>query len=148
MEQHILNSFAGEHRQLQDAIVGAVKYGGALQLDKFPEAVLRARLAALDAADEVYRAARDAQTSAQREVDRSSQESREIIPRAVAVLSLVFGPSFSSSWQQVGLVDSLAVPESCGPRDGVAQDSRLSQDASRGGLSCARHHRGGVDRVV
>jgi hypothetical protein len=33
-----------------------------------------------------------------------------IIPRVVAALSLNFGVTFTPSWQQIGLVDSLAVP--------------------------------------
>ena len=37
-------------------------------------------------------------------------QSRILIPRVITALSLNFGDSFNSSWQQIGLVDSLAVP--------------------------------------
>ena len=99
MKQVILNSYAGECGQLRYAIAGAVKHGAALELRWFPEAVLRTRLAELDAANTVYHAARAAHSAAQHELDRVCQESRIVIPRVVAALSLTFGASFTPSWR-------------------------------------------------
>jgi hypothetical protein len=67
-------------------------------------------LAALISAKDDCAAARGAKRDAQGELDRAVANARVFIPKVVAVMSTMFGRTFSANWRQLGFSRNLSVP--------------------------------------
>lgn len=84
--------------------------GGIVPTRLVTAAIYEPALAALITATDDCAAARSAKRAVQGELDRAVADARVFIPKVVAVMSTLFGRTFSADWTQLGFTRNLSVP--------------------------------------